>query len=55
MSQATSPERKIPVVSLASTKGGVGKTTLAYVLATEFARRLVPVIAAPGSEPRLSG
>lgn len=28
-----------PVVSLASTKGGVGKTTLAYVLATAFARR----------------
>jgi chromosome partitioning protein len=41
MSQATSPERKIPVVSLASTKGGVGKTTLAYVLATELARRLM--------------
>jgi chromosome partitioning protein len=40
MSQATSQERKIPVVSLASTKGGVGKTTLAYVLATEVARRL---------------
>jgi chromosome partitioning protein len=40
MSQATSQERKIPIVSLASTKGGVGKTTLAYVLATEVARRL---------------
>lgn len=40
MSQATSKERKIPIVSLASTKGGVGKTTLAYVLATEVARRL---------------
>jgi chromosome partitioning protein len=40
VSQATSQERKIPIVSLASTKGGVGKTTLAYVLATEVARRL---------------
>jgi chromosome partitioning protein len=40
MSQATVQERKIPIVSLASTKGGVGKTTLAYVLATEVARRL---------------
>src|SRR5450631_4461957 len=40
MSQATSHERKTPIVSLASTKGGVGKTTLAYVLATEVARRL---------------
>jgi chromosome partitioning protein len=40
MSQATSPERKTPIVALASTKGGVGKTTLAYVLATEVARRL---------------
>jgi chromosome partitioning protein len=40
MSQAAPGERKIPIVSLASTKGGVGKTTLAYVLATEVARRL---------------
>jgi chromosome partitioning protein len=40
MSQATVQERKIPIVSFASTKGGVGKTTLAYVLATEVARRL---------------
>ena len=40
MSQAASPDRKIPIVALASTKGGVGKTTLAYVLATEVARRL---------------
>lgn len=31
-----------PVISLASTKGGVGKTTLAYVLATAFAARLSP-------------
>jgi chromosome partitioning protein len=29
----------IPIISLASTKGGVGKTTIAYVLATELARR----------------
>lgn len=40
MSRATSSERKTPIVALASTKGGVGKTTLAYVLATEVARRL---------------
>jgi chromosome partitioning protein len=40
MSLAASPERRCPVISLASTKGGVGKTTLAYVLATEVARRL---------------
>ena len=40
MSQATAQDRKIPIVSLASTKGGVGKTTLAYVLATEVSRRL---------------
>jgi chromosome partitioning protein len=35
-----SPDRKCPIIALASTKGGVGKTTLAYVLATEVARRL---------------
>jgi chromosome partitioning protein len=40
MSQATSPVSKSPIVALASTKGGVGKTTLAYVLATDVARRL---------------
>jgi chromosome partitioning protein len=40
MSAAASPERKCPIIALASTKGGVGKTTLAYVLATEVARRL---------------
>ena len=32
--------KRAPIVSLASTKGGVGKTTLAYVLATALARRL---------------
>jgi chromosome partitioning protein len=46
MSLATSPGRKIPIVSLASTKGGVGKTTLAYVLVTEVARRLALNLAA---------
>lgn len=49
MSQATSSERRIPIVSLASTKGGVGKTTLAYILATEVARRLARL--APGAGP----
>lgn len=29
-----------PILSFASTKGGAGKTTLAYVVATEVARRL---------------
>jgi chromosome partitioning protein len=52
VSQATSQERKIPVVSLASTKGGVGKTTLAYVLATEVARRLAHAISGAVSPPR---
>jgi chromosome partitioning protein len=42
MSLAASPERMVPIISLASTKGGVGKTTIAYVLATELARRLAP-------------
>jgi chromosome partitioning protein len=41
MSLAASPERMVPIISLASTKGGVGKTTIAYVLATELARRLM--------------
>ena len=39
MSLAASSERMSPIVSLASTKGGVGKTTIAYVLATEVVRR----------------
>ena len=42
MSAGASPERKCPIIALASTKGGVGKTTLAYVLATELVRRLAP-------------
>lgn len=48
VSEAASPERIIPIVSLASTKGGVGKTTLAYVLTTEVVRRLAAGLS-PGS------
>jgi len=40
MSIAAMAQRESPVIALASTKGGVGKTTLAYVLATEMSRRL---------------
>ena len=40
MPHAIPTEGRCPVISLASTKGGVGKTTLAYVLATEVTRRL---------------
>jgi chromosome partitioning protein len=43
MSPAPSPDRNCPIIALASTKGGVGKTTIAYVLATEMARRLAMV------------
>ncbi len=32
-------DSRAPVISLASTKGGVGKTTLTFVLASAFARR----------------
>jgi len=35
--------RRVPVVAFASTKGGVGKTTLAFVLATAIARWLPPI------------
>jgi chromosome partitioning protein len=55
MPQATAQERKIPIVSLASTKGGVGKTTLAYVLATEVARRLAHATAAGVPHPHTAG
>ncbi len=49
MPHAIPAEARCPVISLASTKGGVGKTTLAYVLATEVTRRLaaLPVAATP--------
>lgn len=33
-------DNRVPVISFASTKGGVGKTTLAFVVATAIARRL---------------
>lgn len=33
-------DNRVPIISFASTKGGVGKTTLAFVLATAVARRL---------------
>jgi chromosome partitioning protein len=32
-------DNRPPIVAMASTKGGVGKTTLAFVIATEIARR----------------
>ncbi len=47
MLQAAMPVRRCPIVSLASTKGGVGKTTLAYTFATEIARRLAIRLADP--------
>ena len=37
------PDRQVPVIAFASTKGGVGKTTLAFVIATAIARWLPPV------------
>jgi chromosome partitioning protein len=40
MSDALRNEERPPIVAFASTKGGVGKTTLAYSLATELTRRL---------------
>jgi chromosome partitioning protein len=50
MPQSMAQDRRCPVVSLVSTKGGVGKTTLAYALATEVARRLT--IATNRQSPR---
>ena len=43
-----------PIVAFASTKGGVGKTTLAYSLATEITRRLRKGLVGD-SAPQLSG
>jgi chromosome partitioning protein len=55
MSLLASAERKCPIISLASTKGGVGKTTLAYVLATEIARRLgQATVGAPARRGRIT-
>jgi chromosome partitioning protein len=50
MALVASRERKSPIIALASTKGGVGKTTLAYVLATEMSRRL-----SASGDPRSGG
>jgi len=36
------PDSRVPIISFASTKGGVGKTTLAFVVATAVARWLTP-------------
>jgi chromosome partitioning protein len=36
-------DRRVPVIAFASTKGGVGKTTLAFVIATAIARWLSPI------------
>ena len=52
MAPAAAADRKCPIIALASTKGGVGKTTLAYVLATEIARRLTH--AGPGRHGRVT-
>jgi|SRR5271166_184052 len=35
-------DSRVPIISFASTKGGCGKTTLAFVIATAIARRLAP-------------
>ena len=35
-------DSRVPIIAFASTKGGVGKTTLAYVIATSIARWLSP-------------
>jgi chromosome partitioning protein len=40
MSDAPRIRNRAPIIAFASTKGGVGKTTLAYSLATELTRRL---------------
>jgi chromosome partitioning protein len=37
-------DRRTPVIAFASTKGGVGKTTLAFVIATAIARQLSPTM-----------
>lgn len=34
-------DNRVPIISFASTKGGVGKTTLVFVIATAIARRLM--------------
>ena len=45
--------KPVPVLVLASTKGGVGKTTIAYCLATELARRTGEPVECIDAERRL--
>jgi chromosome partitioning protein len=40
-----------PLIALASTKGGAGKTTLAFLLATSISRRLCKLVACIDADP----
>jgi chromosome partitioning protein len=54
MQDTSRTKEKPPIVALASTKGGVGKTTIAYSLATEITRRLRAIVTGT-SATRISG